>query len=175
MLHRPVRQLGFSVKDVRRAAETHSKLFGSGPFFVVEDFEANCVYRGAKGTFRSDMALGQWGTMQVELFEQKDDTPTVLTDFFSGSGSRVGFHHAAVLVDDLNAAKQEMLDQGFSVAMESTVPAIELTGYFIDTVATYGHFIEMFEPVSELVRIWQLIADAAVGFDGSRPVRDMAF
>ena len=42
---------------------------------------------------------------------------------------------------------------------------------FIDTVASLGHMVELYRPVSALVGFYDMVADAAAGWDGSEPVR----
>lgn len=175
LLGQPVRQIAYCVKDVRAAAERHSRLFGSGPFFVVEDISTDSVYRGAPLKFRADSAFGQWGTMQVELFEQKDDTPSAVSELFPDPNNRVGLHHVALIVDSLEAAKQELARAGYPVAMVSTLPELELVSVFVDTVGPYGHFTELYEPVPALTEFYEMVAKAAIGFDGDKPLREMAF
>ena len=175
LLGQPVRQIAYCVENVREAAERHSRLFGSGPFFVVEDICTDVIHRGKPAKFRADSAFGQWGTMQVELFAQRDDAPSIITDLFPDPENRVGLHHLALIVDSLELAKQEMARAGFPVAMESTLPELDLTSVFVDTVSTYGHFIELYEPVPALTGFYEMVADAAKDFDGDRPLREIAF
>lgn len=42
---------------------------------------------------------------------------------------------------------------------------------FVDVVERYGHMIELFEPAPGLFGFYAMVAAAAVGWDGSDPIR----
>jgi hypothetical protein len=80
-----------------------------------------------------------------------------------------GIHHHAHFVDDLAATVAAFRAVGCEVAMSAQATATEFC--FIDTLATLGHFIELYEPSERLRGFYRMVADAAVGWDGSNPVR----
>ncbi len=169
LIDQPVRQIAYYVHDVKEAAKRHMALYGSGPFFLMEAPPLPARYRGKDMPFHHTTAFGQWGTMQVELLRQNDDLPSVLHDLYPVGSGRSGIHHAAIIVDDLEEAIANFAKAGYSEAMRVTPPGI--TAVFIDTVRTLGHFIELYEPTPAISGIYDMVAKAAIGFDGSDPIR----
>jgi len=45
----------------------------------------------------------------------------------------------------------------------------------VDTVAEYGHMIELYSPTDVLTGFYAFVKTAADGFDGTDPVRDIRF
>jgi hypothetical protein len=76
----------------------------------------------------------------------------------------------AIIVNDLESAVTSFKNSGFSEAMRVSIPHARLNVVFVDTVATNGHFVELYEPVPAIVNICDAVAKAAIGFDGRRPL-----
>lgn len=68
-----------------------------------------------------------------------------------------------------------MQGNGFALAMESSLPALDMTTYCTNTVSLCGYFTETYEPIPELVAARKMVADGAAGFDGTRSVREFTF
>jgi len=45
----------------------------------------------------------------------------------------------------------------------------------IDTVAQFGHMIELYKPLPQLSGFYDFVRQAAQGFDGKDPVRTISF
>jgi hypothetical protein len=168
----PARQLAYFVPDVRTAAQVHSSLFGSGPFFVAEHIPLTlCRHRGRPAELDHTSAYGQWGEVMIEFVQQNNIGPSVFNDMFRAGES--GLHHVALVVPDLQASIREFEQAGHETGLYAEV-APGLGFAMMDCLEKYGHFIELYEPTAPLVRVYETVRSAAQGFDGSnlfRPFR----
>jgi hypothetical protein len=171
LLGQPVNQLAYLVKDVREAALRHSALFGSGPFFAIEYPVLKVIHRGREAIYSHSVALGQWGTMQLELLQNNGDGPSILEDMYPKASGRTGLHHMAIFVKDLEEAVATFKQQGYPEAMRVSRPS-GLNVSFLDTVSKLGHFVELYEPRPAHIALRAELAKAAQGFDGSRPLHE---
>jgi hypothetical protein len=169
----PIRQIAYFVGDVRAAAARHAALYGSGPFFILDVPPLAAVHRGREVIFDHTPAFGQWGTMQVELIQQNNGGTSIFHDLFPEGSGRTGLHHIALFVDDLERSVEAFSKAGHLEAMRLTNPRNNVTVVMMDTVSLYGHFVEFYEPVAALTELYDLVAAAAVGYDGSNPVREL--
>lgn len=166
----PIRQVAYFVADVREAALRHSRLFGSGPFFVADNILLKrCLHRGREAAFDHSSAYGQWGEVMVELVQQNNPGPSALRDLYP-DGPTGGLHHVALFVDDLAAAIAGFEAAGYETALHAELP----TGFafaMMDTVALNGHMVELYEPTPDLTGFYDYVRRKSRGFDGSDPVR----
>jgi hypothetical protein len=93
-------------------------------------------------------------------------------ELFSIPGRSSSIHHAAIIVNDLEAAVSKFLSAGHKEVLRLKPAGSALISVFMDTMETYGFFIELYEPVPTLMALYKAVADASVGFDGDSPVRD---
>jgi hypothetical protein len=168
----PVRQIAYCVNNVRAAALRHSALFGSGPFFAIDYHALPVTHRDKDAIFTHSAAIGQWGSIQVELMQDNGDGPSILSDLYKKGSGRTGIHHMAIIIDDLESTVASFKKSGYSEAMRVSIPHAPLNAVFMDTVATYGHFIELYEPVPIITNIYDAVAKAAIGFDGRNPLHE---
>ena len=163
MLAGPV-QLAYAVDDVTEAARRWSANEGIGPFFVREHIAIDNVrVHGVASTFDHSSAYAQWGTMMIELICQHDDGAERIV------GSN-GVHHVACFVSDFASAAAELIAAGFP----ETLYAETGTGMSFamhDARADRGHLIEIYERTEPLGRFYDMVRDAASGWNGTDPVR----
>ena len=77
-------------------------------------------------------------------------------------------HHRPQLDEEI--ARYEAL--GFTIANRCrTLGGLDFA--FVDTVAVYGHMVEVYEGQKGLVDFYAMVAKAAEGWDGSEPTRPM--
>ncbi len=169
-LGHPIRQVAYLVDDIRTAAKAHSEAFGSGPFFVKEHIElCTARYRGQPGTLDHSSAYGQWGDVMIELVAVHGDAPSVFSDLLPGG--RPGFHHVALIVDDLPSAMAEFEAKGMAEGFYGEVaPGVGFA--MMDATASFGHFVELYEGSPVLLGIYEHVRNAAQGFDGTDRVRE---
>jgi hypothetical protein len=164
-------QIAYAVPDVRAAARSWAAHFGAGPFFVREHIELEDVMiRGRPDTFDHSSAYGQWGAVMVELIEDHGDGPSPVRDMFPRAGS--GLHHLAYFVENIEAAAEDLLNQGNELAMSART-ASGLVFYFVDTRPTLGHMVELYEPTPGLRAFYSMVRAAAEDWDGLDPVRTL--
>jgi catechol 2,3-dioxygenase-like lactoylglutathione lyase family enzyme len=167
-LGRPV-QIAYAVPDAVEAAHRWAADFGAGPFFVRRHIPiASVTYRGEQSAFDHTSAYGQWGDVMVELVEDHTKGPSVVHDLFPAGGS--GLHHLAFFVPDVTAATALLNERGWPTAMEA-VTASGVRFHFVDSSATLGHMIELYERSDALATFYERVAFAAHAWDGADPVR----
>ena len=171
LLGQPVRQIAYFVDDVRKAAEDHHRLFGSGPFFLIEDIRQEVTYRGEKSVYHHSAAFGQWGEMQVELMQSLSSGPNILHELYPEGSGRHGLHHVALIVDDIEASVAEFNASGFPEAMRAFMPEMDMTVVLADTVERYGHFVELYPAVPKILDFYDMVKAAAQDFDGKDLIR----
>ncbi|WP_449474097.1 VOC family protein [Sphingobium chungangianum] len=168
----PIRQVAFYVPDVREAARQHAEAFGSGPYFVMEHIPMSLArYRGKPGVFDHSSAYGQWGDVMIEMVQVHSSEPSVFSDLFPNGGT--GFHHIALIVDDLPAIMKEFEAAGFPEGFYGEVQPG--SGFaMMDATKQFGHFVELYEPSIPLLSVYHRVKSASVNFDGADPVRDFS-
>lgn len=168
-----VRQLAYAVADVDAAALAHHRRFGSGPFFVPRHVAlASSVHRGVAQPFDHSSAYGQWGGVMVELVQQHNPDPSALHDMYPHGSGREGLHHAALFVDDLEAAISRFEAQGMPLAQLS-VTQTGTAFAFVDARASLGHMLELYEPTPQLTGFYDFVAGTARDWDGRDPLREL--
>lgn len=161
VLEGPV-QIAYAVDDVERAAAGWVAQ-GVGPFFLRRHIElADVEVRGRAGAFDHSSAFAQWGAVMVELIQQHDgdDDPLV------GSS---GVHHMAHFVDDFDGASAALTAAGHDRVLFART-ATGMPFAFHDG-GDRGHLIEIYERTEPLVRFYEMVWHAAIGWDGSDPIR----
>ncbi|TAD85425.1 MAG: hypothetical protein EAY70_00710 [Sphingomonadales bacterium] len=168
-----VRQLAYKVNDLAAAAAAHHRTFGSGPFFVLRHVAlASSQHRGTPRPFDHSSAYGQWGSVMVELVVQHNPDDSALHEMFPHGSGREGLHHAALFVDDLDAAIARFASEGAPLAQLSVTEGGTAFA-FIDTRASLGHMLELYEPTPQLTGFYDFVAEAAKGWDGRELIREL--
>lgn len=168
-----VRQLAYKVNDLEAAAAAHHRAFGSGPFFVARHVAlASSHHRGVERPFDHSSAYGQWGSVMVELVVQHNADASALHDMFPHGEQAEGLHHAALFVDDLHAQIARFAKEGAPLAQLS-VTAGGTAFAFVDTRASLGHMLELYEPTAQLTGFYDFVAAAAQGWDGCDVIREL--
>ena len=169
-LKQPV-QLAYFVEDSAAAAEAMATLFGAGPFFLNRRIElAFGRHRGKPCPFVHTSAYGQWGDIMVELVQQDEEGASPFRDLY-GPGE-TGLHHLAYLVAEPEATIRQCEAAGFPLATHArTLSGTDF--YFVDACATLGHMLELYAPEPALTGFYRMVREAAQGWDGSDPVREL--
>ena len=169
----PVRQLAYKVNDLEAAAAAHHRTFGSGPFFVLRHVAlSSSVHRGVARPFDHSSAYGQWGSVMVELVVQHNPDDSALHEMFPYGSGHEGLHHAALFVDDLDAAIARFASEGAPLAQLSVTESGTAFA-FVDTRSRLGHMLELYEPTEQLTGFYDFVAAAARGWDGRDLLREL--
>ena len=175
MTAHPIRQVAYFVPDAVRAARDHARQFGSGPYFLAEHIPLRkALHRGREALLDHTSAYGQWGEVMIEFVQQNNPGPSAFHDMYPEGSGRSGFHHIALIVDDLQAARREFSDSGLTEALYAEM-SDGFAFVMVDDVARHGHMIELYEGVSALTSFYTMVKDAAKGFDGADPIRPISF
>lgn len=167
----PVRQLAYKVNDLEAAILRHHRNFGSGPFFVLRNVALTSSYhRGISRPFDHTSAYGQWGSVMVELVLQHNPDDSALHEMFPYGSGLEGLHHAAVFVDDLGEAIARFAAEGAPLAQLMVTESGTAFAY-VDTHASLGHMLELYEPTEQLTGFYKMVEDAARDWDGSDLIR----
>ncbi len=168
----PIRQVAYYVPDAREAAKAHSAAFGSGPFFVADHIPMSLArYRGKPGVFDHTSAYGQCGDVMIEMVQVNSAEPSVFSDLYPDGGP--GFHHVALIVDNLAETMRRFEREGFEEGFYGEV--MPGAGFaMMDATRQFGHFIELYEPSPPLLGVYHLVKNASLTFDGSNICRDFA-
>lgn len=174
MIGLPVRQLAYKVNDLETAAAAaHHRQFGSGPFFVLRHIAlASSQHRGIARPFDHSSAYGQWGSVMVELMVQHNPDDSGLHDMFPFGSGGEGLHHAALFVDDLDAAIARFAEQAAPL-VQLMVTSTGTAFAFVDTRKSLGHMLELYEPTPQLTGFYEFVAAAAQGWNGTDLIREL--
>jgi catechol 2,3-dioxygenase-like lactoylglutathione lyase family enzyme len=164
-------QLAYHVPDSREAALQYAVSRGWGPFYLMERIPLEFArYRGTPQNWVHTSAYGQAGDIMIELISQPDDEPSVLRERFGRTQS--GLHHVAAFVENLEEAVAAERARGVDIALEArTTTGVDFV--MVDTVATFGHMIELYEPNPALRDFYAFVRRKAANWDGRNPVRPL--
>jgi Glyoxalase/Bleomycin resistance protein/Dioxygenase superfamily len=161
-------QSAYVVDDLDASIERWRKIGNIGPFFVMRDCSPeSLVYRGHKGELIADIAFCQSGAMMIELIQPKSSGPNLYRD--TVPPGRDGFHHQGYFSDELEAELARFDAMGVEVATKANFGTLRYA--YFDTSHLIGCMTEVLQRDPAIESIFQMIADAAVDWDGSDPVR----
>lgn len=163
-----LRQVAYVVRDLDASLKYWVDTLEVGPFFKLEHAPLdNKKYRGAPSDVDITIAIGNSGAIQIELIQQNNDAPSVFKEFLDAG--RQGVHHVGLMPTDYQAALAHYRSLGHEAAFECDLGGAELT--YVDTVASVGHFTELWANHDAFKGLFSMIEDAAKGWDGQHPVR----
>lgn len=163
----PIRQIGYVVTDIDRAIASWLEL-GVGPWFVVRDLPMRALYRGEACETTLSLAMANSGEMQVELIHQKDDTPSIFTEFLESNGP--GLHQLAYWTADFEATMRDVEQAGWPVVW-SGGEGFGVRFAYVEPPGGAAAVIEISELTDATLASSTHIRDAAASWDGSDPIR----
>ncbi len=164
----PIRQMGYVVRDIESAMHHWIDVCGIGPFFYVDRLPLiNFQYQGQSGDPHLSIALANSGDVQVELIQQKDDTPTMYKGFLAAGHE--GMQHWSSWPVDYDAKLEYALANGYTIGQSGESPRGPFV--YLWNEGHPGTVIEMAEMTAERERIFGTVRDAAVVWDGEDPIR----
>lgn len=170
----PVVQLGWSVfEDIDTAMTRWTRATGIGPFFVGRHVPVDdVVHRGVPGRYDHSSAIAQWGDVQLELMEQHCDSPSAIGDMSPDRRSRLA--SVSWFVPDRADEIERMEALGYPVVWSCTLFGGTISATWFDTSALLGCYAEVFVESPEMRRAFAQCRKAAEGWNGDRPIREMA-
>lgn len=170
----PIVQMCWVVDDMKAAALQWVKLMGAGPFFRIPHIQLDeLTYRGKPAKLDQSSAVGQWGTIQVELFQQHCQNPSGVREMFAPG--QTGIQHLTWFATDLDAETRRLNGLGFKTVMTCRLPAIGgmRLAWWYDTRKVVGAMVEVYEDCDLMRKFYRRVAKAAEGWTGEQPVRSL--
>jgi len=162
-------QIGFVVEDLDEALRYWIDVIGVAPFFVYRDFTlAQCSYRGEPIELTISVGYAQAGEVQVELVEQRGDTPSAYLGRASSDP-----HHVAVWTPDYDDHVERYRSLGLTELMGGSAGGKSDERFVYLEPNGPGPMIEVTEVHPPKREMYRGIADAARAYDGSDPIREV--
>jgi catechol 2,3-dioxygenase-like lactoylglutathione lyase family enzyme len=148
--------VGIVVRDIDKAMEYYTSVFGLGPFTTEVYDLKSFVYRGSTASARVKAAIAYSGPVFVELVQVLEGE-TVHTEFLREKGE--GLQHVAFLVRNLDEKLKELAISGVTPAMRLRIPIdapadqagtaektrLQLTEVYLDSDKIGGTMIQLME------------------------------
>ncbi|ATE63970.1 VOC family protein [Rhizorhabdus dicambivorans] len=165
----PIRQMGYVVRDIETAMNAWADRLRIGPWFYNPRLAlSHYRFRGTDyPDFDMSYALTNSGDMQIELIQQRCDTPSLYREHLDRHGE--GLQHICVWPADYDACFALAETSGLTVAQEGRFGRIRFA-YFEDA-AHGGTSLEISELVPGRLPGIGRIRAAALDWDGSEPIR----
>lgn len=162
-------QIGIVVRDIEAAMQHWSSVCGVGPWFYADRLPVTMfAYRGERHDgIHISVALANSGGTQLELIQQRCDTPSMYRDFLAAGHE--GMQHWSSWPEDYDAKLDAALANGYEIGQQGD----SARGRFV-YLWNEGHpgtVIEMAHMTPERRRIFDAIRAAAAEWDGHDPVR----
>jgi catechol 2,3-dioxygenase-like lactoylglutathione lyase family enzyme len=169
-----IRQVAYLVPDIEAAMDHWAGVLGVGPWFYNPKVPiTNYTYRGERYEPHNSVALANAGGLQIELLQTRNDVPSMYRDFLRAGLS--GVQHFAYWTERFDADLARAEAHGFKVCMGGEVGENGRFVYFETPAAGAGALpgtvIELSEVAGPKGRLFKMIREASVGWDGSDPVR----
>ena len=165
-----MRQIGIVVRDIHAAMHHWVNVCGVGPWFYADKLPlTEFSYRGTRhDDIHVSIALANSGEVQLELIEQRCDTPSMYRDFLAAGHE--GMQHWSSWPEDYDARLKAALGSGMSIGQNGN----SARGRFV-YLWDEGHpgtVIEMADMTADRARIFAAVRDAAAAWDGKDPIRN---
>jgi len=164
----PMRQVGIVVRDIEKAMRHWVEVCGIGPWFYAEQLPlTEFRYKGRVYDIRMSVALANSGDVQLELIQQRCDSPSHYRDFLAAGHE--GMQHWSSWPVNYDDILKRALSTGYSVGQQGD----SARGRFV-YLWNEGHpgtVIEMAHMTEARRRIFDAIRAAAIDWDGSDPIR----
>lgn len=133
-------QVGVVVKDLDKAIEYYSSVFGIGPFRKREALVTKAEVRGKPCQLPLKLAFARLGDISLELI-QAEPGENIYWEFLQSKGE--GLHHLGFYVPDMNAELGPLKEKGVQVLQSGVT---ERGGFaYLDSTAFGGSILELIQ------------------------------
>ncbi|HUB11368.1 MAG TPA: VOC family protein [Acetobacteraceae bacterium] len=166
----PLRQMGYVVPDVEAAMRHWVEVCGVGPWFIADKLPLTSFrYNGQRhDDIHMSIALANSGDVQIELIQQRCDTPSMAREFLKRHPDG-GLQHWSSWPENYDELYQQALANGYEVCQEGDAPRGRFV--YFRREGHPGTVIEMSHATPMRKRIFDAVRAAAVNWDGSDPIR----
>jgi hypothetical protein len=171
----PIRQLGYVTRDLRVALRHWIDVAGIGPWFVLDRFEIpEFRYEGGVySDFGASFAWAHDGELEIELIQQRSDTPSMILDFLSAHPVLPPeglLQHWGTWPDDYDGVLRRAREAGCLPGHGGRSSRNNRFDYFrFGPASTAG--IEITEVSPEFLAFRSMVREAARTWDGRDPIR----
>jgi hypothetical protein len=124
----PMRQVGIVVRDIEKAMRHWNEVCGVGPWFYTEQLPMDEFrYKGRVYDLKVSIALANSGDVQLELIQQRNDVPSLYSDFLSAGHE--GMQHWSSWPVNYHEIRERALTSGWQIGQEVT-PRAALSSIF---------------------------------------------
>lgn len=137
-------QIGIYVQDLDKAIECYRKIFGIGPWLVLDSETDDCLYRGRKSRSQLRIAVAYSGRLQLELIQVLAGDNMYLDTL---GGCEEGLHHFGFDVGDLEEQLETCHEAGLDVLQRSRHKRMGITidTACLDTLDSLGYILELIQ------------------------------
>ena len=166
----PVRQNGYVVRDIHAAMDHWINVMGVGPWFYIDRVKTDYFrHRGQDSAVEMSIALANAGDLQLELIQQRNDAPSMYKEFLDAGHE--GLQHVAFWSTSYQQLYDQSLARGLKVGHEGQIGGEQGRFAYFDSAAHPGSVIEISDISGNKGRFFEHIKKAAIGWDGSEPIR----
>jgi hypothetical protein len=168
-----MRQIGFVVTDLQKSMRHWADICSVGPWFWFEK-SSYIVYKHRGIVYDTlDLTVGfaNSGEIQLELIQQRCKTPSMYREFLA-KHPEGGMQHWSSWPVDYKERYEAALKAGYTIAMEGDHVRGAFV-YFEKADGDPGSVIEMAELTPGRKTFFDMVRDAAAGWDGRDPIRKM--
>ena len=164
-------QHGYVVTDVEQAVSIWAERVGAGPFYTVDVELQDYQYRGKPAECNLRIAVGYWGSIQIELIQPLDSADNLYTHALANGEDGV-LNHCATWVEDLdwliaeNGLEDAVLQRGGAPGGATFV--------YLDSYLPDGCHLELIQPTESLKASAAAMQEISREWDGRMPLRTVA-
>ena len=167
----PIRQMGYVVRDIEAAMRAWAGRLRIGPWFYNPRLALEAYsFRGvAYSDLHMSYALANSGELQIELIQQRCDTPSLYREHLERHGE--GLQHVCVWPEDYDAVYALAQASGLEPAQEGRFGGGIRFAYFEHAALAACACLEVSELVPSRRPGIARIRRAAADWDGCDPIR----
>lgn len=165
-----INQHGYIVSDADKAALRYFELVGAGPFYVGDFTLENYRYRGVERECRLRIAVGYWGTIQVEFIQPLSAAGTLYPDALPQADGLL--NHFAMPVADIDAWLAERKLAG-RVLQSGEMRASGVKFVYLENIFPGGLHLELVQVPEATLGMYSAQIAAREKWDRRNPLRPM--
>ena len=164
-----LRQIGIVVRDIEAAMQHWVQVCGVGPWYYTDKLPITAFRYGDRAfdDIHISVALANSGDVQLELIQQRCDTPSMYQDFLSAGHE--GMQHWSSWPVDYDDRLERALADGYSVGQAGDTPRGRFV--YLSQEGHPGTVIEMAHMTDTRRSIFEAVRSAATDWDGRDPIR----
>ncbi|WP_187331274.1 MULTISPECIES: VOC family protein [unclassified Mesorhizobium] len=160
-------QLGFVVDDLDSAIKNFAQTLNVGPFFVLDAFDYDIIYKGTKSKPRMSVAFSYMDETQIELICQHNDAPSVYSEF--KSKHETGIVHLGYFVENPQDYLRAL--DGQAEVVQYGDDGVTKDSFYCSFAPFGGGLVEFTELHAPRKARWEFMKAAARDWDGKTLVR----